>query len=170
MPEPGFIELTIDVIGTQGFDRMMAGRIRAIEDLRGFFETVAADWYQFETSVFAAQGAAEGLPGWAGLKQKYSRWKNRHYPGAGILVQSGALRDALTRRDAPDSIFSVSDDELRMGARRMTEDGRWDLGMIHQKGRADGSMVARPPLRLSKPLTSRWMRFLREHILGPYLR
>lgn len=163
MPQ-GMVEFDIDVAGDKQLHRALAGRIAAVEDLHPFFQRVADDFYSFERGIFAAEGAREGLSGWRALTAKYQSWKRRHYGGAGILVQSGALRDALTDPSAAGAIYEVSDDELRLGARRPTADHAWDIGFLHQKG--TDKMPARPPLRLSKRRRSTWMRMLRDFVSG----
>lgn len=160
------IEFAVEISGEVQLHRLVDGRIGAVQDFRPFFDRVSSDFYAFESNVFAAGGAAEGLPAWPALTERYARWKARKFPGAGVLIQTGALRNALTDPKAPGAIYEISSEELRMGAARMTPDGKWDLGLIHQRGRADGSMPARPPLRLSRERRTRWMGFLADHISG----
>jgi len=158
------VQFEITLAGESAFRDWIAGRIAAVENLRSWFEQLATDFYAFETAVFAAEGAHEGLPGWKSLTEKYARWKNRRHAGARILVQTGALRDALTDRGAPGAIYELTDDYLRMGADRRTADGRWNIGWLHQRGTAN--MPARPPLRLSNLRIKRWISLLAAHIRG----
>ena len=56
--------------------------------------------------LFGSQGSSGKHGRWAALSPNYKRWKDRHYPGQGIMVLSGKLQDSLTR-DTDGSIFRV---------------------------------------------------------------
>lgn len=58
-------------------------------------------WDQLADRFVALQGRnfdSEGATmsgGWSALSPKYGKWKARNYPGRGILVRSGDLRESL---------------------------------------------------------------------------
>ena len=77
--------------------------IRKIEQLSenltdGFdWESLAPMVAEAAADVFASQGRG----GWAQLSPAYARWKERNFPGKGILDLTGAYISAATQIGAP---------------------------------------------------------------------
>lgn len=92
-------------------------RLNAMENAAKDFRMVL-EWARRELAkAYAANFAASGLPvgGWSPLKPEYSSWKSTNFPGAPIMVQSGALRRDLSTLRGPKSdirktsaVFSTS--------------------------------------------------------------
>lgn len=88
---------------------------RAVTDLRPAWAQILAAYKSQQRELFAAAGAEAG--GWAPLDPAYARWKARHFPGRGILRQSGKLEAAAT---GASSDFLVVSEPLLLIARVMT--------------------------------------------------
>jgi len=89
------------------------------------------------SAQFGAQGRGPGRGSWAPLSPRYAEEKAKEWPGAPILVRTGALREALTSSSA-------------LGARRIMTKDAFDFGTsgieygsFHQVGTA--TMPDRPP-------------------------
>lgn len=94
--------LSFEVIG---YDRVLKGVANladTVKDLRPFWKDVFAPKYFAQVQDgFTLQGQRRSSDGrfaggrWAPLSPAYAEWKKRHFPGATILVRTGALRDSL---------------------------------------------------------------------------
>lgn len=126
-----------------------------IQDFTPAFEEMEMDFYQTQQRVFLREGSFEGLSAWAALSPRYAAWKRQHFPGRGILELTGELRASLTRPSAPGSIRVINPDWMEIGTKVRTPDGRYNLGLLHQRGTS--RMPARPPLRLTKNQRKRWV-------------
>lgn len=98
----------------------------------------------FESALgrqFVQQGGGPARGSWAQLTPAYEAWKSVHYPGAPILVRTGALQDALTHsgsphaaRDWSSSMFNFGTSGLpyasfhQTGTRRMKDRPPFDFG------------------------------------------
>lgn len=51
-------------------------------------------------TAFATQGASLGEP-WKPLSPEYARWKEKRYPGRGILVRTGKMQRSFQTRAGP---------------------------------------------------------------------
>ena len=93
------------------------------------------------------QFAQQGQPAWKKLKPTYAARKARLHPGKTILRATDALYNSLVRAGSPGAIREVTATQLRFGT--SLEVNGWNLGLIHQMGRKDKTLPARPMLRLS---------------------
>lgn len=125
----------------QPFERMRVAFERAGDRLADFGTFVFPKLVPvFEASVdaqFSAQGHGPHNGAWAQLSRRYAEWKQRHYPGKGILERSGALRSALTASASPFAEREISADTFKYGTRQLVYAG------VHQTG--SPFMPARPP-------------------------
>lgn len=113
-----------------------------IADWRPFWEAKFAPFfYRQNLENFVLEGAATGGR-WAPLSTAYAQWKARHFPNAGILVRSGALKASLLSQAAPGAIFRSMPQALEVGTST-------PYGVFHQSGTR--RMPARPPLRVDEP-------------------
>ena len=74
-----------------------------VADLRPFWRDVFGPWYFGKVQdIFTLEGQTRGAAGrfggghWAPLAAWYARWKSKNYPGRGILVLSGRLRNSVS--------------------------------------------------------------------------
>lgn len=126
-----------------------------IADFRRWGHGVGMAFYVVERAQFQTQGAFSGEP-WARLNPRYAERKAKKYPGAPILVATGALRASLTEppsgaglkqgttgklRSARsgESVIEVSKDSLAIGSSS-------DHAAPHQVRRAGTGGRARPPI------------------------
>ena len=76
------------------------------------------DWASLAPVVAEAADrifASEGRGQWPQLNEAYAAWKERNYPGKGILELTGAYRNAATQIGAPHNVVEVGDDHLTYG-------------------------------------------------------
>jgi len=106
---------------------------RDCADLRGPLTGLMLD---VVTPMLKARFAAEG-PGWAPLSESYAAWKHVAYPGAPILVRTGAMRGAFA--GGVGSEFTVTTDRLSINP------SRYPYWKYHQTG--TDRMPARPILQ-----------------------
>lgn len=102
-------------------------------------ERFAPGFYRSVLEDFVLEGAGSGGR-WAPLSPAYAKWKASRFPGAGILVASGALKASLTRADGPLSIFRPSATSLEIGT-------SVPYAIYHQLGGAH--LPQRPPMRVT---------------------
>lgn len=127
----GFISLEID--GEEQV-KFAVGRMQhAFEDLRPVWDAMRDAFHEVELEQFATGGAAGKSGGWEELSPDYAAWKAKHYPGRGVLVRSGALRDALV--GGPASIYEPHPTWMGVGA-------DVPYGIFHQRGQ--GVPVRKP--------------------------
>jgi hypothetical protein len=110
------VVLEIDVLGDVQVARAFRAVRNVLQDLR---EPVFKDMTEVVLEHVKKQFSTEGMHasgGWDPLSPAYAAWKADVAPGAPILVLSGDMREALTRTDAPDSLYIFKPLELGMGS------------------------------------------------------
>lgn len=144
--------ITLDVLGTRQVDRTLTRWADALKDARPLWEELAAEFGRANAQQFGSQGAASG--GWAALSPGYAEWKARHYPGAPILVRTGALMRSLTAR--PYGVERITRDSLTVGT-------NIDYAWYHQHGTS--RMPARPPVEFTDARRREWVRIIQRHVV-----
>lgn len=109
----------------------------------------------YTENYLAAEGAYEGNPRFAPLAPRYARYKAKRYPNTPILTRSGRMRQSLTSITS-DSIADITPTTLTYGA-------KLPYAIYHQTGTR--KMPKRPPLKLSKPLSTRILAALRNYLI-----
>ena len=137
----------IDTEGADDAERAIQRLIVGLRDLRSFWPSVVPLFIGWMRRQFETQGGYGGQP-WAPLSAEYAAWKAARYPGRGILVAEGDLRQAASRpeRRVTPSTLTLSIDWA--GTKGQPVDLRW-----HQEGNSD--MPARPLLFDQLPLSAR---------------
>lgn len=94
------MRVEVDVEGTDGYDRRLNQLAAGLADLRPFWPKIVPLWIGWMAAQFATEGAFGGHP-WQPLSPDYYAWKQKHYPGKGLLIREGNLRTAasLPERD-----------------------------------------------------------------------
>jgi phage gpG-like protein len=126
-----------------------------IQDLSPAFQQMLPTIQQYTEAYFTKEGAHEGNPHFPPLSPQYAKWKQKHYPNAPILTRTGRLRQSLSSQ-TPDSIAHISPLSLTFGTRT-------PYAIYHQLGTY--KMPRRPPIRLSKPLTTKLLTILRNYLI-----
>ena len=135
--------------------------IRNIERLSenltdGFdWESLAPIVAEAAADVFASQGRG----GWAQLSPAYARWKERNFPGKGILDLTGAYISAATQIGAPGNVITTTENSLTYGVEGL------DYPVFHESG--TDRLPARPVFDLlaeDEDLSSNVKEALSEHI------
>ena len=113
---------------------------------------------------FASEGGWGGSS-WAPLSDRYSVWKEMHYPGMPLLVATGAMRSAML--DPASS--------LDVGPHRLVYEPHSDIAIYHQDGTE--VMPARPmidipvlELREWDRVIVRWLQATSDPLWGPFHR
>ena len=112
-------------------------------DLRPFWPKVVPLFIGWMREQFRTEGRYFNTP-WRPLSPAYAAWKQRHYPGRGILIAEGDLRRGASlpeRRATPRSLTLT----IRWDKGGQTLDPNW-----HQRGNTQG-MPARPLLSRTLP-------------------
>ena len=115
-------------------------------DLRDFSEPLREIGHVIHDSIrtqFRREGGVVGDK-WAALKKWYAARKARRYPGKTILRATDRLMLSITSEHAQGSVFEVTPTQLTVGTDVTTPDGRWNLGLIHDKGAPRANITARP--------------------------
>ena len=120
------------------------------------------DWESLAPMVAEAADrifASEGRGAWPQLSEAYARWKERNFPGKGILDLTGAYISAATQIGAPHNLVEVGPDHLTYGVEGL------DYPVFHESG--TDRLPARPVFDLlaeDEDLSSNVKEALSEHI------
>lgn len=158
------LEIHFQLMGEEKFARAFDHIEHIPDDFRPAWEGVAEDFWEHERETFDAEG-----PGWRPLSPRYKAWKDKRFPGAPILVRTGALRNSLTDGNAPGAIYDVRPLELQLGTDLKTKNG-YTLGTIHQTGslKVRDRPPKRPPVNITMGLRKKWNkrleRWLRDEL------
>jgi phage gpG-like protein len=140
MSDPAAVRFTLALPGLQALSVGLSRLRTDISDWTKFWvERFAPGFYRQVLQDFVLEGGNSGAS-WAALSPAYAVWKQAHYPGAGILVRSGALKASLTDSAAADAIFNPGPTTLEIGT-------SVPYAMYHQVGTS--RLPQRPPLRMS---------------------
>lgn len=105
------------------------------------------DWASLAPIVAEAADrvfASEGRGRWPQLSKAYGRWKEKNYPGKGILELTGAYRTAATQIGAPGNVVEVGDDHLTYGVEGFDP----NYPLFHEDPREGSRLPARPVFEL----------------------
>lgn len=157
------LQLSIRVAGQAVVRSRVNALIDAVADLTPAMEAMA-DYIQEEIDeAFETSGASTARGLWAPLDGGYEALKRQLYPGAPLLVATGALRRSLTQRSAKGSIRRISRRSLEVGSSiRVGSIRRWNLGQLHQLGTR--SYPPRPIIDLTQRQRRRLLSIVRTHI------
>lgn len=122
-------------------------------DATPVWNVLADRFVEDEQRQFASEGAY-GSGRWAPLSAPYAAWKARHFPGRGILVRTGALRDSLTG-SGDGSIRAITQSTMAVGS-------AVDYGRFHQRG--DG-VPRRRPVELPESERRAWVKAIHRFIV-----
>jgi len=158
---PGNLFFTFDIDGDRELSARFHGLLAALEDWSPAFEAIVTDWRATMREKFASGGTFESgsdaqgnaLPGWAPLSEQYAKWKARKYPGAGILVRTGQLREASINPDV-----TIEPRQLKL-----VIPTPWAI--YHQSSRPRKRLPRRAFASLTAKQPGRWVRALREHLV-----
>lgn len=105
--------MQINIRSKQNIDTFIRNIGQLSESLTDDFDwaSIAPVVAEAADNIFASQGRG----GWAQLSPAYARWKEKNYPGKGILELTGAYRNAATRIGSPHNVLEVGDDHLTYG-------------------------------------------------------
>ncbi|KWW97403.1 hypothetical protein LI90_4375 (plasmid) [Carbonactinospora thermoautotrophica] len=147
------VRITFSFYGDTQLDRTLARFADNVQDARPVWEVLAERFRRAETRQFRSEGRyASG--GWDPLSPRYAAWKARNYPGATILVRTGALRDSLTKR--PFGIEVIEPSFMVVGS-------DVEYGVYHQQGTE--RMPRRRPVEFTEWERREWVRILQRFIV-----
>jgi len=133
---------------------------KLIKDWRPIWRDVERLFLKHEQRQFKTKGLATG-PEWAPLSENYKQWKKKHAPGKPLLVFTGTLKEALTKKGgrgqlrlATPRAFAIGIDPTKHYHTGPSKGTRLaDVAMGHSRGQA-GRLPARPPIRLDPSIHS----------------
>lgn len=147
----------VEVRGTQDvIDALKRMRLRA-HDLRPAFQAFEKLLFIHNLAQFATEGAYTGSM-WKPLSPAYAAWKVKKVGPKPILQFSGRLLASFTSH-SPDNISDIELQTARFGS-------RVEYAAVHQFGRHDHSMPARPPLVVTEVLRQEANRLIGGYIVG----
>lgn len=149
--------LSFLVAGEAQMDRILSRFGDAAEDLSPVYEEIADDFLEIEERQFTSGGAGSG--GWAPLNPRYAARKK----GPGILRETLALFNSLTRRGAPGAIRRITKDTIELGS-SVTSDRGFPYPVAHALGTS--KMPARPPIDLIETDKTRWTKMVQRHLVN----
>lgn len=124
-------------------DERIAALIASILDLRPFWPMVTPLFVKWMGEQFKTEGAWGLGTRWAPLSPAYEAWKQRHYPGRGILVARGGRPPGLLyAATSPRTSFYPQRAVFAIDKWRSSGGDILDPGW-HQEGNTQG-MPARP--------------------------
>lgn len=124
-------------------------------DFRPCYDEALNLIFAHEAQLFRQEGETLDEARWAELSPAYETWKDKTFPGRGILELTGKLMRQLTGEGG--HYEKRERTKLVMGSNYPI---RWrggsdDLGGLHMSGRQLGNpMPARPPIRTSPALAN----------------
>jgi len=135
-------------------DRQMSREILRISDRARdplpLFESIHEDFLEYEKKLFDSEGASGGTP-WAPLKASTVAAKAAAGLDPRILHATLTLRDSLTEKNAPDSVFQTTMDEALMAS-------SVEYGIYHQSNKPRTRLPRRPPVMLSPEVKAEWIK------------
>lgn len=148
MADREFVRVRFATPGERTYSRGFYAMAGAVGDMSPVMERIGDDVRQGVLAQFTTEGAAKGSP-WAPLEPEYGRWKDAHYPGAPILVQTGQMRSQALNPSA-----------LRTTRTSMRYEPGGRVWRYHQSGT---SRMPRRPLVVITPNDRRqWDRYWAE--------
>ena len=121
------IHFRFEVAGEAQFSRKIQSLQGLVTDMTPAWQKIAADFYAGEKERF-------GGGQWQALTPKYLKWKADHNLSTRILVSTGELEASLTSPTAAGAIYEMRPMSLMIGTGVRTDNGKFNLGMIHQVG------------------------------------
>lgn len=152
--------LRFEVAGEVQLSRALARVGDDLSNMQPAWDLIHKDFLRGEHDTFAQEGAFGGKSPWEPLSPKYKLWKESRYPGQPILVLTGKLRASLTQSGDPNHVYEATDSQVSIGTRLRTRNGRWNLGLIHQKGTR--KMSSRPPAVLTEQQKNEWVSIMHD--------
>ena len=120
------------------------------------------DWASLAPMVAEAADrvfASEGRGKWPQLNEAYAAWKERNYPGKGILELTGAYRTAATQIGARGNVVETTKESITYGVENL------EYPQYHERGAE--RLPARPVFELlaeSEELSESVKEAIGEHI------
>ncbi len=134
------ISLKISIVGDKQLTHSLKVWQTRISDWRPFWADIEQFIQERVEQSFATEGATSGEK-WEPLSPKYAEWKERNYPGQGMLVLSGNLKGSMTDEVHPQALRQKRRTTFNFSSRN-------PLAAIHHQGIGD-FLPARPLLVLT---------------------
>lgn len=126
------------------------------DDLSPVLKAIGNDFFRTNKKLIFSESPGRFDDLKIGYKFEKSKY-NSIYP---ILVRSGALQRSLTLKTDSDAIFKVYRKSIRLGT-------KIDYAYVHQHGRRDGSVPARPPVDIEVGnRIQKWSDIIRKVLLS----
>lgn len=151
----GLVRIRFEIANEVQFSRAFETGVAKFLHLEIPFGTMADDFFQSMSNVFAAEGAFEERGKWAALSPAYAKWKARHFPGRKILELNGRLKNSLIMKGGPDNVLEITPDTLTVGT-------RVPYAIYHQTGTP--KMPQRKIIELTSAQKLRWVHVMHEYM------
>lgn len=106
------MQVVVTVTGLDRAEERLTALGNSLHDFSEVFEGLGKSLILFYgDTVFNSEGQALGET-WTPLSDNYAAWKSKHWPGRGMLEQTGEMRRSFTSDVTPDSLFVSNDDPI----------------------------------------------------------
>lgn len=157
------VRIDLEVFGETAIARDLLRFGDRMTDARPAFENILDMMEDDIAELFSTEGSSGGTS-WAPLSEVTLRRKAALNQQPDVLQATRALLDSLTADTHGAGIRHASAQELAFGSSLMTEDGKYNLSELHQKGTRSG-MPARPPLQFSEGQKKAYVKELQRYII-----
>lgn len=129
-------------------------------DLRPTMEVIGIGYKKEVRQIFDKQQPRTVGERWKALSPDYKAWKDRHYPGAPLLVRTGRLKESMITEGAPGNINIIGKNGAVFGSSIR-------YGIYHDQpdGATNGKMPRRNFSEPSERRMSIWMQQIEKDII-----
>lgn len=146
--------LSVEISGAEAVYFALDAVAARAEDLSPSYPKISTLWYAHVDRWLESEGGGS----YDDLTAAYARRKEKKYGPKKILQASGAMKEAVTSKDAADSFYDESPRELTMGAT-----GRSGLiARAHQDGK--GSLPVRTVFNVTDELAKSFVSAIAEDL------
>jgi phage gpG-like protein len=150
------MKLSIDIAGDIQIERDLMRLGDNLKNAKAGFRLLVDDLLEIERKQFESEGRRSS-GGWAPLAESTLQQKMASGEENKILVDTGALRDSLTKRGNPGQLLKITNLEFRFGS-------KVPYMVFHQLGTVN--MPQRRPLELTREDRRHLVKVLQRHFLG----
>lgn len=136
--------IKIEVQGAEELKAAFTDLAHKTGDLTPIWPAIAEIFYERERALFSSEGEGQ----WVQLSPSYGAWKSKHHPGLPLLVLTGNLRESMTGKGSPFSVYETTPHSLSVGS-------SVPYAIFHQLGTS--KMPARPPIIIDDATTQKML-------------
>lgn len=156
------VRMDLEIFGETAISRDLLRFGDRMTDARPAFENILEMMEDDIAELFESEGTSGGTA-WEALSDETLRRKAALNQQPDVLQATRALLDSLTADTHGSGIRQASAQELVFGSSLMTDDGKYNISELHQKGTEN--MPARPPLQFSETQKRNYIKELQRYVI-----